>query len=582
MPSYRRFCAHVSCALLIALAAGFWLAAKVLLRKADCVLVHFIGWNSSHDELIPLSSGRLALRGMKAQQPARKGKRKAESALHPTGAQLVALQKVALDSAALSDTVQLMDTDEASATRTNETAPTGIEAAVEWFPKMFAGLRDCFVGGAYDEEMAGLLVTPGHTSCAFVGSTDDELLGVGIADTDRNHICYVAAWGMPGRAVSETIVNMLRPGNVTLNDGTNAYNGQFWPDLGFGIDADRTRNPGQSPKQMIASRGAVLAKIDEKWCRSKKRWVEGTDFRVLKFALTKTDMQSLHHSVFGCDMPGRRATTVRVAAACAAAEIYGDHLTKKWLLKSVSNLDSESTSSAKRLRTSATGSGNILPDVGRGRARARIAEQDPALATEIAELKLEYRWLRDAIAAAKGTSQPRPTTHQPHSQNSAVPSRTGDSMRNEKSAPGPSRVSPGRPATCDTVPHVISDFLRRPDVAKRNSEIANNKEKNGGWRIGQLLQKKKGTTLEMKTAYGVVVEVVCIDDDGNSDPFAFPWVLWEGDAAAMYPSDPQRYVDYKNAYNDSTQVTPSSRSILCIDITAEQLDSEWKEQQEGR
>lgn len=263
----------------------------------------------------------------KAEQPAEKSKRKAESTLDPTGAQLVALrQKVPLDSSALSDTVQPMYTDEASATR--------IAAAVVWFPKMFAALRYCFVGATYDEEMAGLLVTSGCTSCAFVGSNNDELLGVGIADTDRNHICYVAAWGMPGRAVSETIAKLLRPGNITLYDGTNSDNEEFWPGLGFEVDADLTRNPSQSPKQMIASQDEVLAKIDEIWRRSKKRWVEGTDFRVLTFALTKTDIQSLHHRVFGCDMPDRRgATTQRVAAARAAAEMYGNHLTKKWLLK---------------------------------------------------------------------------------------------------------------------------------------------------------------------------------------------------------------------------------------------------------
>lgn len=91
------FVIHFRCALLISLIAGYWLGAKVLLRKADCVLVHFIGWSSKYDETIPLSSGRLAIRGMKAQQPARKAKRKAESVLQPTG------KKVPLDSADQTD-----------------------------------------------------------------------------------------------------------------------------------------------------------------------------------------------------------------------------------------------------------------------------------------------------------------------------------------------------------------------------------------------------------------------------------------------------------------------------------------------
>ena len=79
------------------------------------------------------------------------------------------------------------------------------------------------------------------------------------------------------------------------------------------------------------------------------------------------------------------------------------------------------------------------------------------------------------------------------------------------------------------------DWVRgNPDIVKRNEEIANAGEsKNGGWSIGQLLQKPKGSTSRTKSqvSYGVVVEVVLLGDQDNdgSDAYPWPWVLWEGD-----------------------------------------------------
>ena len=79
---------------------------------------------------------------------------------------------------------------------------------------------------------------------------------------------------------------------------------------------------------------------------------------------------------------------------------------------------------------------------------------------------------------------------------------------------------------------VVLEFLERPDVSKRNEEIANaGEQKNGGWAIGQLLQKPKGSTSRTKSqvSYGVVVEVVLLGDQDNFDAYPWPWVLWEGE-----------------------------------------------------
>ena len=74
---------------------------------------------------------------------------------------------------------------------------------------------------------------------------------------------------------------------------------------------------------------------------------------------------------------------------------------------------------------------------------------------------------------------------------------------------------------------VVLEFLGRPDVSKRNEEIANAGEsENGGWSIGQL-QKPKGST--SRVSYGVVVEVVLVGEQDGSDAYPWPWVLWEGD-----------------------------------------------------
>ena len=81
---------------------------------------------------------------------------------------------------------------------------------------------------------------------------------------------------------------------------------------------------------------------------------------------------------------------------------------------------------------------------------------------------------------------------------------------------------------------VVLEFLGRPDVSKRNEDIANAGEsKSGGWSIGQLLQKPKGSTSRTKSqmSYGVVVEVVLVGEQDNvgSAAYPWPWVLWEGD-----------------------------------------------------
>lgn len=200
-----------------------------------------------------------------------------------------------------------------------------VDKAIVMLPKMCAGLRDCFLG-AYQDEVATLLVTPGYTSCAFVGSTSNELVGVAIVDTAENHICYVASWDMPGRAVSEIVVQMLRPGNITLHDSTNEQNKHFWPGLGFKMNTDRALNPNQSPAEMIASKEVVLAKIDQKWQASKKRWVQGADFRVVRFKLVKNDLMQLYQKVFGRYMSSR-------ATSRATVDTYRDKLSKDWLSK---------------------------------------------------------------------------------------------------------------------------------------------------------------------------------------------------------------------------------------------------------
>lgn len=77
--------------------AGYWLPAKVLSCKAECICVHFVGWSSKYDETIPLSSGRLAVCGTKAHLPARKAKRKVEIAKQSDAYPPVLRQKVQLD-----------------------------------------------------------------------------------------------------------------------------------------------------------------------------------------------------------------------------------------------------------------------------------------------------------------------------------------------------------------------------------------------------------------------------------------------------------------------------------------------------
>lgn len=205
------------------------------------------------------------------------------------------------------------------AARSSEPASTDIDKAVVLLPQMCTELQYSF-RGPYRDEVAALLLTPGYTSCAFVSSANDDLLGAAIIDKTENHICYVLAFGMPGRAVSETVVRMLRAGKVTLHDATNDENKQFWPGLGFEMNTNRRKNPEQSPKEMIATQDVVLNKINEKWTQSTKRWVEGTDFRVLKFELSESDLQALHHKVFDCS-----------ARSNAAA----DKLKNKWIAKSV-------------------------------------------------------------------------------------------------------------------------------------------------------------------------------------------------------------------------------------------------------
>lgn len=165
-----------------------------------------------------------------------------------------------------------------------------------------------------------MLLTPGYTSCAFVGSSNDHLLGAAIIDKTENHICYVLAFGMPGRAVSETVVNMLGPGKITLHDATNDENKQFWPGLGFEMNTDAMMNPDQSPKKMIAAKDVVLDKISAKWEQSTKRWAEGIDFRVLIFELTKNDLQALHCKVFG---------------RYAKSSVVAEKLKNEWIAKSV-------------------------------------------------------------------------------------------------------------------------------------------------------------------------------------------------------------------------------------------------------
>jgi hypothetical protein len=203
----------------------------------------------------------------------------------------------------------------------NTPAPADIDKIVALLPQMYAELQYSFRDARQRDEVAALLVTPGYTSCGFVGSTNDVLLGAAIIDTVANHICYVLAFGIPGRAVCETVVKMLNPGKITLHDGTNEENKHFWPDLGFEMNTNRTTNPEQSPKELIATQDVVLKKINAKWSHStKKRWVEGTDFRVLRFELTKNDVRALHRKIFGC--------YARTAA------VGTDKLKNQWLSKS--------------------------------------------------------------------------------------------------------------------------------------------------------------------------------------------------------------------------------------------------------
>eukprot|EP01043_Picozoa_sp_COSAG02_P011600 COSAG02_NODE_430_length_22462_cov_52.755042_6_plen_391_part_00 len=149
---------------------------------------------------------------------------------------------------------------------------------------------------------------------------------------------------------------------------------------------------------------------------------------------------------------------------------------------------------------------------------------------------------------------------------------------------------------------VVLDFINREDVRSRNEEIA--KAESGGWSIGQLLQKTKGSTSRSTTCYGVVVEVVCAGDAGNEAAYAWPWVLWDGygadlqtpafpaataahrlivlacafpglrsDDEAMCPSDAQHYLVYRNAYRDAAHASPVS-----MKLTSELLDAEWTAQ----
>ena len=139
------------------------------------------------------------------------------------------------------------------------------------------------------------------------------------------------------------------------------------------------------------------------------------------------------------------------------------------------------------------------------------------------------------------------------------------------------------PGACALLaPQVVLAFMRRPDVAQRNVEIAAKKDKNGGWKIGDMLVKKKKATaaankkLNSTTCFGVVVEVVCVKDNKSDDPYAWPWVLWEGDSSAMCPNDEQHYLDYKASYENNKFTSAAAGKFK---ITAKQLDAEWKAQQ---
>ena len=46
--------------------SGHWLQAKICENSGDTVRVHFMGWNSKHDETIPISTERLAHRGTRS------------------------------------------------------------------------------------------------------------------------------------------------------------------------------------------------------------------------------------------------------------------------------------------------------------------------------------------------------------------------------------------------------------------------------------------------------------------------------------------------------------------------------------
>ena len=166
----------------------------------------------------------------------------------------------------------------------------------------------------------------------------------------------------------------------------------------------------------------------------------------------------------------------------------------------------ESEKPAKRQRTTGNSSGEILPGIEQvrkqrasvgmgGPAAATIAETDPALAKEIAELKLEYRrlygrrpmgryqnetdWLREAIAAAGGDSQPRPsqlsvanepqpaeatrddeevTESEPSAQSSAVPPSDQPSEQSDSLAEGVLQQRADATATDS------SEVLEAPDV----------------------------------------------------------------------------------------------------------------------
>ena len=153
-----------------------------------------------------------------------------------------------------------------------------------------------------------------------------------------------------------------------------------------------------------------------------------------------------------------------------------------------SNSGVESEQPPKRQRTSANSSGEILPGIERvrkrrvsvgmgGPAAATIAEADPALATEIAELKLEYRrlygrrpmgryqnetgWLREAIAAAGGDSQPRPP--QPPAANEPQSAAAGGDEEVKESEHAPSSQS--------TVPPTDQPAERSDSAAEGASQL---------------------------------------------------------------------------------------------------------------